>query len=379
MGIQGLSRVVADHAPAAISERNIAQYSGKRIAIDASMSLYQFLIAVRDQSGAQLTSATGNTTSHLVGLFYRTIRLIEHGLKPVYVFDGKPPELKRAELDRRAKRREEAQQHVNDQEDADKWSRRTVKVNAWQSIEARHLLELMGVPYIDAPGEAEAQCADLVKRQLVYATATEDMDAITFGSNILLRHMTFSETRKMQIQEFRLDDILQQMHFSREQFIDLCILLGCDYCDTLKGVGPKRAFAMIKVFGSIEGVLKSGKLVADAVPDQWNYEEARQLFSRPHVDESIDASYLRYNDPLGSELIDFLCKERQFSEERVRAGIEKLRQARSNAFVQTRIDSFFTLTRTANPKRSATTSTTTTTLAVKSSKKKRKTMTSRLT
>nr|WQF02802.1 MAG: putative endonuclease [Apis mellifra filamentous-like virus] len=372
MGIRGLSRVLADHAPSAISERNIAQYSGKRIAVDASMSLYQFLIAVRGHDGAQLTSATGNATSHLVGLFYRTIRMIEHGLKPVYVFDGKPPELKRAELDRRAKHREEAQQRVDDQEDEDakdKWLRRTVKVNAWQSIEARQLLELMGVPYIDAPGEAEAQCADLVKRQLVYATATEDMDALTFGSNLLLRHMTLSEARKMQIQEFRLDDILEQMHFSREQFIDLCILLGCDYCDTLKGVGPKRAFAMIKVFGSIEGVLKSGKLATDAVPDRWNYEEARRLFAQPHVDESIDASYLRYNDPLESELLDFLCKERQFSEERVRAGIEKLRQARSSSSVQTRLDSFFTLTRTINPKRTATPTT--------APKKKRKTMTSR--
>ena len=367
MGIQGLSRVVADHAPAAINDRNIAHYSGKRIAIDASMSLYQFLIAVRGHGGDQLSSSSGNATSHLVGLFYRTIRLIEYGLKPVYVFDGKPPEMKRAELDRHAQRREEAQQH-----DSLKWQKRTVKVNIWHTIEAKHLLDLMGVPYIDAPGEAEAQCADLVKRQLVYATATEDMDALTFGSDILLRHLTFGEARKMQVQEFRLSDILEQMHFTREQFVDLCILLGCDYCDTLKGVGQKRAFAMIKVFGSIEGVLQSGKLAADAVPDQWNYEEARRLFATPQVDETIDASDLRYNDPLENELLTFLCAERQFSEDRVRAGIEKLRRARASSTVQTRLDSFFTLTRTVNNKRPAAAAT-----ASKTTSKKKRGTTSR--
>lgn len=156
------------------------------------MCLYQFLIAVRAE-GAQLTSVEGETTSHLMGTFYRTIRLLENGIKPVYVFDGKPPDMKSGELLKRTERREEAQKQLDkateagDAAEMEKFNRRLVKVTKEHSNEAKELLKLMGVPFVDAPCEAEAQCASLVKAQKVYGVATEDMDALTFGSNVLLR------------------------------------------------------------------------------------------------------------------------------------------------------------------------------------------------
>lgn len=131
------------------------------------MCLYQFLIAVRSE-GAQLTSVDGETTSHLLGAFYRTIRLIENGLKPVYVFDGKPPDLKSGELSKRQEKRAEAQKALDkateagDVAEMDKFNRRLVKVTKQHSEEVKQLLSLMGVPYIDAPCEAEAQCAAMV-------------------------------------------------------------------------------------------------------------------------------------------------------------------------------------------------------------------------
>lgn len=136
------------------------------------MCLYQFLIAVRSE-GAQLTSVDGETTSHLMGTFYRTIRLIENGIKPVYVFDGKPPQMKSGELTKRNERREEAQKQLEkateagEAADIDKFNRRLVKVTKQHAEEAKSLLSLMGVPYIDAPCEAEAQCAALVSRSVV--------------------------------------------------------------------------------------------------------------------------------------------------------------------------------------------------------------------
>lgn len=186
------------------------------------MCLYQFLIAVRAE-GAQLTSVDGETTSHLMGTFYRTIRLLENGIKPLYVFDGKPPDMKSGELSKRAERREEAQKalekatEAGDATEMDKFNRRLVRVTKQHNEEAKELLRLMGVPYIDAPCEAEAQCAALVKSGKVYATATEDMDALTFGTNILLRHLTFSEARKMPVQEFYFDKVLTGMEFTKEQ------------------------------------------------------------------------------------------------------------------------------------------------------------------
>lgn len=138
------------------------------MAIDASMSLYQFLIAVRSD-GNQLTSTDGETTSHLLGTFYRTIRLIENGIKPVYVFDGKPPDLKSGELSKRAEKRAEAQKalekatEAGDTAEMDKFNRRLIKVTKHHAEEVKQLLTLMGVPFVDAPSEAEAQCAALVR------------------------------------------------------------------------------------------------------------------------------------------------------------------------------------------------------------------------
>lgn len=183
MGIKDLYKTIADAAPSSVKENEIKNYFGeflhfffscmwisyyvhfvdlgRKIAIDASMCLYQFLIAVRAE-GAQLTSVDGETTSHLMGMFYRTIRLLDNGIKPVYVFDGKPPELKSGELSKRAEKREEAQKALEkatedgDAADMEKFNRRLVRVTKLHNEEAKELLKLMGVPYIDAPSEAEA-------------------------------------------------------------------------------------------------------------------------------------------------------------------------------------------------------------------------------
>lgn len=274
-------------------------YIGRKVAIDASMCLYQFLIAVRAE-GAQLTSIDGETTSHLMGTFYRTIRLLENGIKPVYVFDGKPPDMKAGELTKRAEKREEAQKalekatEAGDAADMEKFNRRLVRVTRTHNEEAKQLLKLMGVPYIDAPCEAEAQCAAMVKSGKVFATATEDMDALTFGTNILLRHLTFSEARKMPVQEFYYDKILAGLDFTKEQFIDLCILLGCDYCESIRGIGPKRAIELVAQFKCIEKIIDNIDTKKYLVPEEWNYAKARQLFNAPEVadPETIDVSHV---------------------------------------------------------------------------------------
>lgn len=263
-------------------------FLGRKVAIDASMSLYQFLIAVRAE-GAQLTTADGEPTSHLVGTFYRTIRLLEHGLKPVYVFDGKPPEMKGGELNKRMEKRAEAQKALDkameagDQVEVDKFNKRLVKVTRQHTDEAKELLKLMGVPYIEAPCEAEAQCAAMVKAGKIFATATEDMDALTFGSDIVLRHLTFSEARKMPIQEIHLKVVLQELNLSQKEFIDLCILMGCDYTDSIRGIGPKKSIELIKNHRSIEDILKNIDKDKYPPPENWNYQGARALFENPDV------------------------------------------------------------------------------------------------
>ena len=344
MGILGLSKLLCDKAPSSVKESEIKNYFGRKVAIDASMAVYQFLIAIR-QDGNQLTNDDGEVTSHLAGLFYRTIRLLDNGIKPVFVFDGKPPQMKSGELAKRAERREEAEkqlakaQEAGETEDIDKYTRRLVKVTKEHMIDCKKLLRLMGIPVVEAPTEAEAQCAQLVKSGKVYATATEDMDALTFHSTRLLRHMTFSEARKMPIQEFLYDRVLDELEMTHEQFVDLCILLGCDYCDHIRGVGPKRAFDLIKQHKSIEEILKHLDTKKYTVPENWVYKEARQLFLMPDV-TSADNIELKWSDPNEEEIVEFMVNQKGFNEDRIRGGVKKILKSRQQS-TQGRLDDFF--------------------------------------
>ncbi|XP_029636733.1 flap endonuclease 1 [Octopus sinensis] len=354
MGIQGLAKLLGDNAPSSLKDNEIKNYFGRKIAIDASMSIYQFLIAVR-QDGSNLTNESGETTSHLMGIFYRTIRMIENGIKPVYVFDGKPPEMKSGELEKRKERREEAQkalekaEEVGDVENVEKFNRRLVKVTKEHNEECKQLLALMGIPYVDAPGEAEAQCAALVKSGKVFATGTEDMDALTFGSSVLLRHLTFSEARKMPIKEINLTRVLDELNFSQDEFIDLCILLGCDYCDSIRGIGPKRAVELIKQHKSIETVLDNLDKKKYEIPDNWMFKEARKLFQKPEVTDPVSLD-LKWIEPKEEELVKFMVEDKQFNEDRIRNGIKKLKKARQGS-TQGRLDNFFQVTSVNSTKR----------------------------
>ncbi|XP_077177294.1 flap endonuclease 1 [Paroedura picta] len=347
MGIHGLAKLIADVAPGAIRENDIKSYFGRKVAIDASMSIYQFLIAVR-QGADMLQNEEGETTSHLMGMFYRTIRMMENGIKPVYVFDGKPPQLKSGELAKRTERRAEAEKQLEEAKEAgedenvEKFSKRLVKVTKQHNDECKKLLTLMGIPYVEAPGEAEASCAALVKANKVYAAATEDMDCLTFGSPVLMRHLTASEAKKLPIQEFHLNRILQDMGLTQEEFVNLCILLGCDYCESIRGIGPKRAVELIKQHKSIEKIVQQIDTKKFSLPENWLHREAQQLFLEPEVVDP-EAVELKWSEPNEEELVSFLCGEKQFSEERIRNGVKRLSKSRQGSR-QGRLDDFFKVT-----------------------------------
>ena len=313
------------------------------------MSLYSFLIAVRS-NGEQLTSETGETTSHLMGLFYRTLRIVDNGIKPVYVFDGAPPKLKSGELAKRFQRKSEAQEsheeakETGTAEEVEKFSRRTVRVTKEHNAEAQRLLKLMGIPYVIAPTEAEAQCAVLARAGKVYAAASEDMDTLTFNSPVLIRHLTFSEQRNKQepVQEIHLDRALEGLEMGLDQFIDLCILLGCDYVDPVKGIGPKVALGLIKEHKTLENVVanleKSGKYT---LPDDWPYKEARLLFQEPDVRSADEPECdFSWENPDVDGLVKFLVEEKGFSEDRVRSAATRL-QKHLKSSQQSRLEGFF--------------------------------------
>jgi flap endonuclease-1 len=350
MGIKGLSKLLSQQAPDSLKEHELKNYTGRKIAIDASMAIYQFLVAVRssgaDGQSGMLTNDAGEVTSHLMGTFYRTIRLMDKGIKPVYVFDGAAPTMKGGELEKRRALREKAAEaqkkaeEEGDQEAINKFQKRQVRMTKQHTADCIKLLGIMGVPVVQAPGEAEAQCAELVKAGKVWAMASEDMDSLTFGASRLLRRLTFPESRKMPVLEIHVDKVLEGMDVTMDQFIDICILCGCDYTDSIRGIGPKKAFAGIQKHGSIE------KFVATL--DQKKYDstrlmptldEVRKLFKAPVATPGKDVS-LEWKDVDEAALIQFLCVEKGFNEDRIRSGITRLKKAKKKGS-QKRIDTFF--------------------------------------
>ncbi|KAF2012171.1 flap endonuclease 1 [Aaosphaeria arxii CBS 175.79] len=347
MGIKHLFQLIQAEAPDAIKTGEIKNQFGRKVAIDASMSIYSFLIAVRSD-GQQLMSETGETTSHLMGLFYRTLRMVENGIKPLYVFDGAPPKLKSGELAKRFQRKSEAHaaheeaKETGTAEDVEKFSRRTVRVTREHNQECQRLLKLMGIPYIVAPTEAEAQCAVLARAGKVYAAASEDMDTLTFHSPILLRHLTFSEQRKEPILEIHLDKVLEGLSMEYEQFIDLCILLGCDYLDPIKGIGPSTAVKLIREHKNLEGVHEHMKSSTKyTIPEDWPFQDARALFLEPDVRPATDPECdFKWESPDVEGLVKYLVEEKHFNEDRVRNGAAKLQKNLKTA-QQSRLEGFF--------------------------------------
>lgn len=356
MGIKGLFKVISDNAPSAIKVTDWKALAGRKVAIDASMWLYQFLVAVRQTDGNQLTGDDGKETSHLIGMFYRTIRVIENGMKPIYIFDGKPPDLKGDELDKRLEAREKAQKQAEDSgtaADAARFERRTVHATKEHNEEAKRLLKLMGIPVIEAPSEAEATCAALVKSGKVWASGSEDMDTLTFGSLVLLRHLTAGDQKKNPIMEIDLTKALQQLELTNDEFIDLCILLGCDYCTPIRGMGPQTALKLIREHRNIEAIKEAlnkqgGKL---QIPDDFPTDVVRNLFRNPEVVNTDDVQ-LKWNPPDVEGLVEYMVKEKGFSEDRVRMNAAKLAKA-AGTKPQGRLTDFFKVSSNAAAKKPA--------------------------
>jgi flap endonuclease-1 len=345
-----LTRLLGDHAPGCVKEHDLKSYFGRKVAIDASMSIYQFLVAVR--SGADnFTNADGEVTSHLMGLFYRTVRLLELGVKPAYVFDGKPPPMKGGELAKRAAAKAanaaaaSKAEEEGDAELAEKYSRRVNKVTPEIIAGCKTLLRLMGVPVVNAPCEAEAQCAELCKEGLVYATATEDMDALTFGTTRLLRQLwagatTSAEKKGTRPREFVLATALEELELTMPQFVDLCILCGCDYSDGIRGVGPATAYNLIKKHGNLQIVVEELRnKPKSTVPDDFDVAKLREMFYAPEITPAKDV-ILKWSPCDVEGLVKFMVNDNQFDEDKVRSGIKRM-AASKNVANQGRMDSFF--------------------------------------
>ena len=322
--------------PRQLALRDLA---GKTLAVDAHGDLYQFLALIRLRDGTPLKDAHGRVTSHLSGLFFRTTRLIaEHHLKLVFVFDGVPPPEKQEELDRRRTIKaqfEQARQEAlarGDFEDAYAKATMTSKLTREMVGEARELLRLLGVPAIQAPSEGEAQAAYMARRGDVWAAASKDYDTLLFGAPRLLRFLSISgkeflpstgQFRPLIPEVIDLEAQLAAWGISRESAIDLALLIGTDFNDGVRGIGPKKALALVQKHGRIETM--PGE-IRQAVGD---VDALRRIYLSP---ATTDDYVIRFSEPDRDGIIHYLCDERQFSRERVTDALSRAFPAQQQLF-----------------------------------------------
>lgn len=311
-------------------ETTLDHFSGRRIAIDAFNTIYQFLSIIRQPDGTPLKDSEGRITSHLSGLLYRTSNLIENGIKPIYVFDGEPPRFKEKELKERAERKMEAEEKwkiaIETGEDARKYAQATARVDEYIIESSKKLLSYLGVPYIQAPSEGEAQAAYLTLKGSAEYTGSQDYDSLLFGSPLLARNLTITGKRKLPGKSTYVDikpeiiDLnknLKRLGITREQLIDIAILVGTDFNEGLRGIGVKKALKYIKSYGDVFKALKALKAEIE------NVEEIREFFLNPPVTDKYE---ITFKEPDEERVVEFLCEEHDFSRDRVVKAVEKIKE-----------------------------------------------------
>lgn len=314
-------------------QMSLESFRGMSFAVDANQMLYQFLALIRKSDGAFFTDSKGNVTSHLIGFAFRITRLLcDYNMRFVFVFDGKPPLLKLKELDKRRMRREKALAEwrlaLKEGKLAEAFSKAvsSTKLTNTMIEDTKTLLSAMGFPFIEAPSDSEAQAAFIVQKGDVYAVAGRDYDTLLYGSPRLVRNLAIRSTeflpskgysKVLRPELIETEEALNKLGVTREQLIDIAILVGTDFNEGVKGIGPKKALQLIRKHGRIENIPRSILKPPD------NYEEVRRIFMHPEINEGYDLKYRGLDE---EKLVEFLYFEKGFSKERVVKLIGRLRR-----------------------------------------------------
>ena len=325
-----------DLKPLVVREKTkLESFASKVIAIDAYNAIYQFLAIIRGPDGLHLSDSQGRVTSHLSGLFYRNINFLSLGIKPVFVFDGKPPSLKSAEIERRRQIKRDATVKYEkaiaegNLEDARKFAQQTTAMKDGMVEDSKKLLTLFGIPYIDAPSEGEATAAHLTKTGQAFASASQDFDSVLFGAKKLVRNFTNSGRRKIpnrnsyiEVEPEIIDTqkTLTELGLTAEELVDVGILIGTDFNpDGFERIGPKTALKMIKEHHKLESIPQ----IQEQLPEI-DYEQIRKIFLQPEI---IEIDEIKFGDVDYEGITKYLSDERSFSPDRVQTSLNRLKKA----------------------------------------------------
>ena len=309
-------------------------FSSRIVAIDAYNAMYQFLAIIRGPDGRNLSDSRGEVTSHLSGLLYRNINFLTMGIKPVYVFDGRPPSLKSVEIERRRQIKRDATVKYEKAlsrgsvEEVRKYAQQTTSLRDSMVDDTKKLLAMFGIPWVDAPSEGEATAAHMTRTGAAFASASQDFDSVLFGAKKLARNFTNSGRRKIPNRNTYVDvepeiiDLqksLDALGLTREQMVDIGILIGTDFNpDGFRRVGPKTALKMIKRHSRLEDIPGISEELG-----QVDYQQIRDIFLKPNV---ADVSSVEFGSVDYDGVLEYLTG-RDFAPERVQASLNRLRKA----------------------------------------------------
>lgn len=333
-------------------EISIRDLNKKIVAIDAMNMLYQFLTTIRQQDGKALTNSKGKVTSHLIGLFSRTTNFMEKGLKPVFVFDGKAPQIKIKTWEKRTALKKEASLKLKEAEEAGdiesmrKFAGRTVKLDKEMIEDAKRLIKSLGVPIVQAPSEGEAQTAYMVKTGKAYASISQDYDNIIFGCPLLVRNLSIEGKRKkvgkfayktVKPEMIKLDEVLKELELTQDQLIVLAILVGTDYNpEGIKGIGQKKGLKLIKEHGEdFEKIFEVVEWEKHNPDISW-----KEIFDTIKNMPVIDVDNLEWHKINDEDVVKLLVEDYEFGRDRVESKLDKLRK-QQNELKQTGLSSFF--------------------------------------
>ena len=325
----------------------------KKIAIDAFNTMYQFLAIIRQRDGTPLKDYDGNVTSHLSGLFYRTINFLESEIKPIYVFDGVPSQLKmetiqeRREIKKEAKKKMIKAQEAEDFEEARKYAQQTSKLTSEMIEEGKKLIDYLGVPVVQARSEGEAQSAYMVEQGDAWGIASQDYDTLLFGGKRLIRNFAVKRSKKVKdttvtldIEYINLSKFLDSLKISQEQLIDMGILIGTDFYPGIKGIGQHKAYDLIKEYKTLDNILKQkvsiGKKEIEIEPEI--IEQVRNIFLNPNVEKEYQKP--KWKNVKYEKVEELLIEEHNFSTQRVKNALGRLKKLKRNS-KQTSLDTFF--------------------------------------
>ena len=325
MGIKSLTQSIKKNSPESITHENLYKLSGKKVAVDASLVIYQNLLNVGNRS--LFKNSNGKITNHLSGLFYKIVLYLSLNIELIFIFDGKPPDIKSKTIHERKKKANEAKEKMKNavtKEEKDKYEKSSLRLTKEMINDVKKLLNLMGVSYIHPDGEGEAYASELCRIGYVDYVLTEDMDTMVYGCPKLIRTCLDKSLKRGDIISIiNYDKVLEDFKLTQDQFIEFCIFCGCDYCDSVSKIGNITALKLIKEHGNIETIINNTNY---SFPENYLelFKQSKEIFLMLRDKININDIIIHKSQKNMSGLIQFLVGEIEMNETKVQNGIKKI-------------------------------------------------------